>query len=107
MALGRREKNLHSSIRGSRILAAIGIGIVVGCVFAYLFPHGFFSTNQPTQIRTVSDSNIEVCNFFYILYFLDLFIAVDLLSVDVSAKLLNVYVHNKFFVRDLSECMLI
>lgn len=60
MALGRREKNLHSSVRGSRILAAIGIGIVVGCVFAYLFPHGFFSTNQPTQIRTVSDSNVEV-----------------------------------------------
>ncbi|XP_047950553.1 arabinosyltransferase RRA3 [Salvia hispanica] len=60
MALLRRDKNLQSSMRGSRIMAAIGIGIAVGCVFAFLFPHGFFSTNQPIQVRRVSDSNSEV-----------------------------------------------
>ncbi|KAG6406408.1 hypothetical protein SASPL_134008 [Salvia splendens] len=60
MALGRRVKNLQSSLRGSQIIAAIGIGVAVGCVFAFLFPHGFFSTNQLTKVRHVSDSNSEV-----------------------------------------------
>lgn len=64
MALGRREKNLHSSSRGSRIFAAIGIGIVVGCVCAFLFPHGFFSS----QISTATDSKFEVRNVFYIFF---------------------------------------
>ncbi|KAL8466623.1 hypothetical protein ACS0TY_035610 [Phlomoides rotata] len=60
MAVGRREKSSQSSIRGSRILAAIGVGILVGCVFAFLYPHGFFSSIQPSQIRTASNSNLEV-----------------------------------------------
>ncbi|KAL6561635.1 hypothetical protein OROMI_017236 [Orobanche minor] len=30
-----------------------------GCVFALLFPHGFFSSNQPTQICPVSNSDIQ------------------------------------------------
>lgn len=63
MAVGRREKSNQSSIRGSRILAAIGVGILVGCVFAFLFPHGFFSSIQPSQIRTASNSNLEVTIF--------------------------------------------
>ncbi|KAI3460308.1 hypothetical protein Pfo_016971 [Paulownia fortunei] len=60
MAVGRREKSGQSSILGSRIAVAIGIGVVVGCVFAFLFPHGFFSSNPPTQIRPLSNSNLQV-----------------------------------------------
>ncbi|KAL6504401.1 Arabinosyltransferase rra3 [Orobanche gracilis] len=60
MAVGRRDKSSQSLFRGSRIAAAIGIGVVLGCVFALLFPHGFFSSNQPTQIRHVSNSDIQV-----------------------------------------------
>lgn len=97
MALGRREKNFQSSIRGSRILAAIGIGIVVGCVFAFLFPHGFFSTNQPTEIRTVSDSNLEVdpasCESTE---------KIDLLKSDIR-RLSDKNVELKRQVRDLNE----
>ncbi|KAL6504677.1 Arabinosyltransferase rra3 [Orobanche hederae] len=60
MAVGRRDKSSQSLFRGSRIAAAIGIGVVLGCVFALLFPHGFFSSNQPTQIHPVSNSDIQV-----------------------------------------------
>ncbi|GFQ01243.1 hypothetical protein PHJA_002268200 [Phtheirospermum japonicum] len=60
MAVGRREKSSQSSFRGSRIAAAIGIGVTLGCVFAFLFPHGFFSSNQPTQIRPLLNSNLQV-----------------------------------------------
>lgn len=77
MALLRRDKNLQSSMRGSRIMAAIGIGIAVGCVFAFLFPHGFFSTNQPIQVRRVSDSNSEVHNLFLLSFYFNSLIAID------------------------------
>ncbi|KAL8026724.1 hypothetical protein ABFX02_14G047500 [Erythranthe guttata] len=57
MALGRsREKSGQSSFRGSRIAAAIVIGVIAGCVFALLFPHGFFSANPSAQ----TNSNLEV-----------------------------------------------
>lgn len=62
MAVGRRDKIGQSSIRGSRIAAAIGIGIAMGCVFAFLFPHGFFASNPPTeQLRTIvhADSKVD------------------------------------------------
>ncbi|KAL7155243.1 hypothetical protein ABFS83_03G062500 [Erythranthe nasuta] len=55
MAVGRREKNNQS-----RIAVAIGIGVVAGCIFAFAFPHGFFSVNPPTQNRLRSKSNFEV-----------------------------------------------
>ncbi|KAL2504116.1 Nucleotide-diphospho-sugar transferase family protein [Abeliophyllum distichum] len=60
MAGGRREKNSQSSIRGSRIAIAIGIGVVAGCIFAFFFPNGFFSSNQPTHVRPLSKSSLEV-----------------------------------------------
>ncbi|OMO73777.1 Reticulon [Corchorus capsularis] len=48
---GRREGPLmrnpsHSSAK-SRILMAVAIGISLGCVFAFLYPHGFFSYSAP------------------------------------------------------------
>ncbi|KAG8377750.1 hypothetical protein BUALT_Bualt08G0065500 [Buddleja alternifolia] len=60
MAGARREKSSQSSILGSRIAVAIGIGIVAGCIFAFVFPNGFFSANPPPQSRLLSKSNLEV-----------------------------------------------
>ncbi|XP_051150043.1 arabinosyltransferase RRA3 [Andrographis paniculata] len=60
MAVGRRDKSNPSSVRGSRIVAAIGIGIAMGCVFAFLFPHGFFSSNPAAQIRPLANTNLKV-----------------------------------------------
>lgn len=54
---GRREK--VQSIRGSRIAIAIVIGVLVGCVFAFLFPHGFFSSNLPIQDRQLVKKNFQ------------------------------------------------
>ncbi|KAK4481467.1 hypothetical protein RD792_012366 [Penstemon davidsonii] len=60
MAGGRREKSSQLSSRGSQIAAAIGIGVVAGCILAFLFPSGFFSSNPSTQIHSLSKSNSEV-----------------------------------------------
>lgn len=35
--------------QGSRIGAAIVIGVVVGCVFAFFYPYGFFYPDPPAQ----------------------------------------------------------
>ncbi|KAK9674280.1 hypothetical protein RND81_12G223200 [Saponaria officinalis] len=54
MMAGRRDRlmknasNNNMSINPrSRIIIAIGIGILMGCIFAFLYPHGFFHTNSP------------------------------------------------------------
>ncbi|KAK4348740.1 hypothetical protein RND71_031495 [Anisodus tanguticus] len=52
---GRREK-YGQSIRGYRIAGAIAIGVLLGCVFAFLYPNGFFSP----QTRPLSKSNLQV-----------------------------------------------
>lgn len=52
----RREKGG----RGSRIAIAIVIGILLGCVFAFLFPHGLFSPNPSTQTRPLTKSNLQI-----------------------------------------------
>ncbi|MCD7448492.1 Arabinosyltransferase rra3 [Datura stramonium] len=56
---GRREK-YGQSIRGSRIAGAIAIGVFLGCVFAFLYPHGFFSPDPRPQSRPLSKSNLQV-----------------------------------------------
>lgn len=57
---GRREK-YSQSLRGSRIVIAIVIGVLLGCVFAFLFPHGFFSSSDPpTRNRRLSKSSLQV-----------------------------------------------
>ncbi|XP_017971893.1 PREDICTED: arabinosyltransferase RRA2 [Theobroma cacao] len=49
---GRREgplmRNASQSAVKSRILMAIATGISLGCVLAFLYPHGFFSSSAPT-----------------------------------------------------------
>ncbi|XP_021743272.1 arabinosyltransferase RRA3-like [Chenopodium quinoa] len=55
---GRRDglmrSSSSSSIRPSRIAIAITIGILMGCVFAIFFPHGFF--NPYSAAATISNS---------------------------------------------------
>lgn len=56
---GRREK--IQSIRGSRIAVAVAIGVLLGCIFAFLFPNGFFSSNNLSiQNRRIVKSNLQV-----------------------------------------------
>ncbi|OIW08705.1 hypothetical protein TanjilG_03381 [Lupinus angustifolius] len=56
--LGRREgplmRNNAHSLRKSRIITAIVIGILIGCVFAFLFPNGFFVPHTVTANRHIS-----------------------------------------------------
>ncbi|KZV34233.1 UDP-D-xylose:L-fucose alpha-1,3-D-xylosyltransferase 1-like [Dorcoceras hygrometricum] len=59
MAGGRKERSGQLSGRGSRIAAAVGIGVLAGCIFAFLFPHGLVPSKLPTEIRPLK-SNIEV-----------------------------------------------
>lgn len=56
---GRREK-YGQSIRGSRIAGAIAIGVFLGCVFAFLYPNGFFTPDPRSQSLPLSKSNLQV-----------------------------------------------
>jgi hypothetical protein len=58
MAVLRREKG--QSLQGSRIAVAILIGILLGCVFAVFYPHGFFSSNPTGSHRRIANSNLQV-----------------------------------------------
>ncbi|KAJ8767169.1 hypothetical protein K2173_013566 [Erythroxylum novogranatense] len=63
--IGRRDVPLMrpgnaNSVRNSRIAAAIAIGILLGCVFALLFPHGFFASNPQFNGRHLSKSDSQV-----------------------------------------------
>lgn len=61
---GRRDGSLMrdkgQSLRGSRIALAILTGVLLGCVFAFLFPHGFFSSDPPIQHRRLDKSGLQV-----------------------------------------------
>ncbi|KDP38476.1 hypothetical protein JCGZ_04401 [Jatropha curcas] len=55
---GRREKG--QTLRGSRIAVAIVVGVLFGCIFAVLYPHGFFNSDASTPSRRVATSNLQV-----------------------------------------------
>lgn len=59
---GRRDgSSMRSSFRGSRIAIAIVIGVLLGCVFAFYYPHGLFSPNSTAiQARRISKSNFQI-----------------------------------------------
>ncbi|KAF8405185.1 hypothetical protein HHK36_010085 [Tetracentron sinense] len=61
---GRRDgplmRNNGQSLRCSRIAAAVTIGILLGCAFAILFPHGFFGSDPPIQGLRVAKSDLLV-----------------------------------------------
>ncbi|CAK9178543.1 unnamed protein product [Ilex paraguariensis] len=55
----RKEKNSQSG-RGSRIAIAIAVGVLVGCVCAFLHPNGFFASDGPPTQRVLSKSNLQI-----------------------------------------------
>ncbi|GMI96792.1 reduced residual arabinose 3 [Hibiscus trionum] len=55
---GRRDK--AQSIRGSRIAIAIVIGVLLGCVIAFFFPHGLIIPAASAQTRRIGKSNIQI-----------------------------------------------
>ncbi|KAF9596256.1 hypothetical protein IFM89_008419 [Coptis chinensis] len=60
---GRRNSsssgNGNSSLRGSRIAIAIGIGVFLGCVFAFFYPHGFFIGFDSPPIQ-IEKANLQI-----------------------------------------------
>ncbi|KDP46226.1 hypothetical protein JCGZ_10066 [Jatropha curcas] len=66
MMIGRREgalmrnSNTAHSLRKSRIAIAIAIGIFLGCVFAFFFPHGMFFSISQFRSRHLSNSISKV-----------------------------------------------
>ncbi|OIW03478.1 hypothetical protein TanjilG_14703 [Lupinus angustifolius] len=52
-ALLNREKG--QSLFGSRIVGAVAIGVLLGCVFAFLLPHGLFSSSDSQTIHNLRD----------------------------------------------------
>ncbi|KAK2660491.1 hypothetical protein Ddye_007024 [Dipteronia dyeriana] len=57
MTGGRRDK--VQSIRESWIATAIVIGVLLVCVFTFMFPHGFFTPKSPIQIRRTDTPNVQ------------------------------------------------
>ncbi|EEF52540.1 arabinosyltransferase RRA3 [Ricinus communis] len=57
-SLGRKEKG--QTPRGSRIGIAILIGVILGCVFAVFYPHGFFSSDPAAPSRRFSTSSFQI-----------------------------------------------
>ncbi|KAG6382237.1 hypothetical protein SASPL_158130 [Salvia splendens] len=72
---GRRETALMKKEGGkSRIAAAIFVGILLGCVFAFFYPGGFFVlSSTPLSRRRVAASDPEVQFFTAHLFELELF----------------------------------
>ncbi|KAH1057898.1 hypothetical protein J1N35_035963 [Gossypium stocksii] len=58
MAVGRRDK--AASFRGSRIVVAIVIGVLLGCVIAFLFPYGLFNPAASVQNRRIGKTNFQI-----------------------------------------------
>ncbi|XP_059653837.1 arabinosyltransferase RRA3-like [Cornus florida] len=62
--MGRRDgalmRNTGHSLRGSRIAIAVAVGVLLGCVFAFFFPHGLFLSSSPILRERVSKSDIQV-----------------------------------------------
>lgn len=65
MMMGRRDglmrntSSSHQSLRASRIAVAIGIGVFMGCVFAFLYPNGFFHYDVPIASTHFSKSKLQ------------------------------------------------
>ncbi|CAL5377231.1 unnamed protein product [Camellia sinensis] len=59
----RREgplmRNGGYSLRGSRLVVAIAIGVAIGCVFAFLYPHGLFDST-PIRTSRIAKSDLQV-----------------------------------------------
>lgn len=52
-------RNGGYSLRGSRLAVAIAIGVAIGCVFAFLYPHGLFDST-PIRTNRIAKSDLQV-----------------------------------------------
>ncbi|KAK9164090.1 hypothetical protein Syun_004992 [Stephania yunnanensis] len=57
---GLLTRNSGGQSRGSRIAIAVGIGVLLGCVFAFFFPHGFFTPDLADQGRRIAKASFQV-----------------------------------------------
>ncbi|KAJ4962490.1 hypothetical protein NE237_022429 [Protea cynaroides] len=57
---GPLMRNYGQSMRGSRIAVAIAIGILLGCVCAFLFTHGFFGSDFSIQGHRAGIDTLKV-----------------------------------------------
>ncbi|KAJ7958057.1 Glycosyltransferase [Quillaja saponaria] len=61
---GRRDGSLMrekgKSVLGSRIVVSIVIGVLLGGVCAFLFPHGFFISDPQVRNRRIGKSDIQI-----------------------------------------------
>lgn len=53
-----RDKGQPS--RGSRIAAAIAVGVLLGCVLAFLYPRGLFGAAPRARIASISDLQVGI-----------------------------------------------
>lgn len=60
MAVVRREKG--QPFRMSRIAIAVLIGVSLGCVFAFFFPHGMFNSGAAVVNRRIGKSDVQVAS---------------------------------------------
>ncbi|GMI74621.1 reduced residual arabinose 3 [Hibiscus trionum] len=64
MMSGRREwpstRNTSQSAVKSRILMAVSIGVSLGCLFAFLYPHGFLSSSSSAALFRSRRSQVVV-----------------------------------------------
>ena len=105
--IGRREgplmRNNTHSLQKSKVLFAISIGVFIGCVFAFVFPNGFFASNSiprrsfnlvgsKIQVQNLIFMNIDVVSFFFLFGLfcpLNLFLGIDF--IDMLWDYLNTY----------------
>ncbi|KAA8537656.1 hypothetical protein F0562_027264 [Nyssa sinensis] len=59
---GLLMKDKGQSLHGSRIAIAITIGVLAGCVCAFLYPRGFFTPDPPIQSRRVTKSILQIAS---------------------------------------------
>ncbi|QHO55340.1 Arabinosyltransferase [Arachis hypogaea] len=65
--IGRREgalmrNNGSHSLWKSKVVTAVAIGVLIGCVFAFLFPNGFFysvPTSTPNRHLSLAGSKTQ------------------------------------------------
>ncbi|WCJ35280.1 Nucleotide-diphospho-sugar transferase family protein [Euphorbia peplus] len=56
--VGRKEKG--QPFRGSRIAIAIFVGIILGCIFAVVYPRGFFGSDPAAFKNRIAKSNLKI-----------------------------------------------
>uniref|UniRef100_A0A2P2IS27 Glycosyltransferase n=1 Tax=Rhizophora mucronata TaxID=61149 RepID=A0A2P2IS27_RHIMU len=64
MRSNNNNNNAGQSLRKSRIAAAIAVGVFLGCVFAFAFPHGLFASSPHFPGRRFSKSDSKAASSY-------------------------------------------